>query len=142
MEHSLTSSSDALFKAMIKVQAEIVNPGRNAVNPFFKSRYATLDSMLAQIRPLLARHGLVLSQFVNNGELVTLLGHESGQYLSGSAPVVADKKGPQGYGSALSYQRRYQLESLLAIFSDVDDDGNSAESIKSDNTVSDDDLEF
>lgn len=82
-------------------------------------------------RPILARHGLAISQMPNtlDGQyvLTTILMHESGESIVSNQPVVSMKNDPQSLGSALSYCRRYSLTGVLSLASgDFEDDGNAA----------------
>ncbi|OEC87854.1 MULTISPECIES: ERF family protein [Methanobacterium] len=122
-----------LVKALCKVQEEITNPIAEATNPFFKSKYATLSSILNLVRPLLSKNGLYLYQNAGNDEnyvyIETKLIHTSGEYLQSSRLYLKpDKKTPQGIGSTITYGRRYQLAAVLGICDQDDDDGNAAES--------------
>lgn len=88
--------------------------------------YATLDAVLAATRPALAKHGIALTQLVDNGWLRTILIHESGESLETdlSLPNV---ESPQAFGSALTYMRRYAVVAILGVCAEEDDDGNAAE---------------
>lgn len=108
---------------------------KEAINPFFSSKYITLDSLMEQVLPLLNRVGLVLTQFpsyiATQGTVVpalrTRIDHpESGEFLEDTSPLVMDKENPQGQGSAITYMRRYALMAALGLVADVDDDGNAA----------------
>jgi len=121
-----------IIKALCKVQEEIVNPPKNAENPFFRSKYATLSTILNLVRPLLSKNGLFLYQNTGNNEdhiyVETKLLHISGEKIESDKLFLRpDKKTPQGIGSAITYGRRYQLATMLGICDQDDDDGNAAE---------------
>jgi hypothetical protein len=116
-------------------------------NPFFKSTYAALPSILEAIADPLTESGLVFSQFPDGDDLTSILIHpESGEYLQASYSMHPqpeystgkDKSGeivwrapqphttPQSVGSAITYARRYALGAILGLNIDKDDDGNAA----------------
>ena len=104
----------------------------DATNPHFRNKYASLGGVVAAIRPALNKHGLVYTQVTTNLDgspalKTTLIHAESGETLEGTSPLVLAKADPQGYGSALTYQRRYSLLSILGLVGDDDDDANSAQ---------------
>lgn len=119
-----------LFKAISAAQGEFTTVEKGKDNPFFKSKYAPLDSIIEMIRPILPKHGLSVVQFTDipqdgQGVIVeTIITHESGQYISGRLLMPMAKVDPQGAGSAISYGRRYALAAALNIVSDEDVDGN------------------
>lgn len=118
-------------KALVAFQMEVKDPSRDANNPFFKSKYVTLDNLLQAVRPLLAKHGLSFVQSPSgdgeNISVTTLLMHESGQWIESNPFLLkAAKADPQGAGSAVTYGRRYSLSSVLGVAWDDDDDGNNA----------------
>lgn len=94
--------------------------------------YAPLESILHAVTPALSRHGLSLTQATTALEsgkefLKTTLRHASGETLENLIPIFVRDDGPQAYGSALTYARRYGVTLLLCISADDDDDGNAAE---------------
>ena len=85
--------------------------------------------------PVLAKHGLAISQFITysehgGDELLTYLMHNSGQFIAYSMRLHLAKEDMQSFGSACTYARRYAYMSCLSIISDEDDDGNSATKAK------------
>ena len=118
--------------ALAKFQAEVRDPRKEADNPYFKSKYVTLDALVDCVRPVLAKHGLsFLQEPAGDGQnisVTTTLFHESGEWLE-SEPFVmkAAKVDPQGAGSAVTYGRRYTLQAILGVtWCEKDDDGNAA----------------
>lgn len=95
--------------------------------------YATLDSILSAVRPALCANGLVLSQSTGNDGgvefLETVLLHISGEWLSTRTAVIVQDRGPQAYGSGLTYAARYGISRLLCVCADDDDDGAAAAGI-------------
>lgn len=126
---SQSEKIDQLFTALSKVQASLQGAKKDASNPFFKSKYADLESCWDACRKLLAENGLCVVQTMDsyNGieVLVTTLGHSSGQWIGGSLPLNMKSKDPQGQGSAISYARRYSLAAIVGLVQ-TDDDGEAA----------------
>jgi len=94
--------------------------------------YAPLESILHAVTPALSRHGLSLTQAtkcLDSGKefVETTLRHASGEILTNLIPIFVRDDGPQAYGSALTYARRYGVTLLLCISADDDDDANAAE---------------
>jgi hypothetical protein len=112
-----------LIENLIAAQKEIENANRTAVNDFFKSRskkdgspYATLEDVIEAVKDKLLKHGVCIE--------TVFYGHGA-ELSTGKLFVPADKQTPQGYGSALTYARRYSLSLACGIGAD-DDDGNKA----------------
>ena len=131
------SDTKGVYKALLKVQSEITNPGNTAVNPFFKSKYAPLPDILNLVRPLLNKHGLILIQNTGSNDeglpfVQTILLDAEGDGTVESEKLILrpEKKSVQGIGSAITYGRRYQLSALLGISSEDDNDGNGGEEPK------------
>lgn len=116
-----------IYKALSEFQAKCPLIKKDASNPFFKSKYAPLDSILPIVLPLLKEVGLVISQIPDGNSLKTIIAHiDSGEVLEGTAELILDKQNPQGHGSAITYMRRYALVAMLGLNTDEDDDGNKA----------------
>ena len=114
------------MKALLEVQKEIEALSKDSKNPFFKSKYLDLPTLLKNVKPVLNKHGLILLQPVENRQVFSLLvDAESGENICGSGIPLPDIKDPQKLGAAITYFRRYTLTSLLAI-EEQDDDGNKA----------------
>ena len=119
-----------LAAALSKVQGELTYAKKDSANPFFKSRYADLESVWDACRSLLAGNGLSVIQMPGNyfeGRmwLVTRLCHESGEWIEQEMSLPVSKPDAQGAGSALTYMRRYALAAVVGVVQ-ADDDGNSA----------------
>jgi|TARA_R110000737_G_scaffold309335_2_gene317608 hypothetical protein len=117
--------------ALVGAISELDDPPMDAVNPHFKNKYATLKSCLDTVRPALARHGLVMMQFVmpsaNGGDrLVTRILHESGGFMEDEGISLVGADNMQKLGSAISYARRYGLLAILGLVGDPDDDAEVA----------------
>lgn len=122
----------ALLKALVGFQSECPAVKKSADNPFFKSKYATLDAIQHHIQPYLTKYGLVIVQknITNENGLYVMtdvIESTSGELISSVFPIIVQKNTPQEYGSAVSYAKRYSLSGLLnLIIADEDDDGNIA----------------
>ena len=119
-----------LAKALALAQPHISNPALDAVNPHFRSRYATLAAHIAAVRAPLAAQGISVVQSTRIDVLgavvvVTSLIHSSGEWISSELALPSGAT-PQTYGSALTYARRYALAALCGIVGDEDDDANAA----------------
>lgn len=136
-----SSTLAALAPALAKVNAELRTIVKDSTNPHFKNSYASLDTILETVRPILTKHGLSLLQGAStphtdeSGRIAafsveTMLLHTSGEFISNSAVMPLAKADPQGAGGAMTYGRRYGVSALLALATDEDDDGNSAVSPK------------
>jgi hypothetical protein len=122
--------ASSLSAAMAKAFAKIEAATKSANNPHFKSKYADLGAVIDAIKPPLIEHGLFFTQRshpAENGVSVeTVLHHEGGEELSlGTLFVPANKQDAQGFGSALTYARRYGLMTAFGVPAE-DDDGNAA----------------
>lgn len=125
MEKSQTITE--LAKALVKFQSEMKTVVFDASNPFFKSKYATLSTLVTHSKDLLVKHGLAVSQLTEGeGTITTILMHISGEYICSSLTLKPVKDDPQGRGSCITYARRYSYASILGLVSDEDDDGNKA----------------
>ena len=121
-----------LAKAMLRVQQSLSPASKDAENPFVNKRYATLNSVMDACREALTANAIWVSQYPVAAQaghlgLVTKLVHaESGQWQSSLMVMPLPKADPQGYGSALTYARRYGLATMVGLVSEVDDDGEGA----------------
>jgi hypothetical protein len=119
-----------LVGALTTFQGKMTAVKKDATNPFYKSRYATLDTIWDAIRKPLSENGLSVAQTMNlvndKSVLETTLYHTSGEWISGTQLVNPVKDDPQSLGSAISYARRYSLSAILGIVADEDDDANVA----------------
>lgn len=119
-----------LCAAMAKAFPEVEGATKDKNNPAFRSKYADLGSVMDAIKPALTKHGLFFTQSTHDTEggvcIETTVWHESGESLSfGRLFVPASKQDAQGYGSALTYARRYSLMTAFGVAPE-DDDGNAA----------------
>jgi hypothetical protein len=119
---TITKISPALLRAQRKIGAAL----KDAKNPFFKSNYATLGAVMEACKEHLNAEGISVLQPVmsdTTGQYVeTILLHESGEFLTSQMRLLLGKEDMQAYGSAVSYARRYGLQSMVFIPAE-DDDG-------------------
>ena len=120
-----------IAKALSKFQGAVKQPLKDKDNPFFKSKYVPLESVVEAITTVAAKHGLSFTQFPINDDnrvgVFTVIMHESGEWIE-SPPIYAQpaKQDAQGIGAVITYLKRYSLSAAFGITSDEDDDGNSA----------------
>ena len=119
-----------LAAAMAKAQAQMHNPRFDSTNPHFKSKFASLAAVREAVIPVLAKHGLSLTQFPVTHEgsagCVNHLAHESGEWMEETFLIPTDKNNAHGYASALTYAKRLSMQSVAGVVGDEDDDGNAA----------------
>src|SRR5271165_1123516 len=115
-----------LVAALAKAQAKMSGATKDKINPHFKSKYSSLAAIWEACRDALTEHGLAVSQptRMENGGIVlrTVLAHSSGQWIASETPVIMTKQDPQGFGSAMTYTRRYALAALVGVASDDESD--------------------
>jgi len=125
-------ADDLIYQQLVKALSEMTNPKKSATNPFFKSKYATLEDSLSIATKTLAKYDLGVMQLNvtrDNGScLVTRIIHKSGQFIEdGGVPLkLKDPNDAQKLGSAITYARRYGLQAMLGMIGEEDDDGNTA----------------
>jgi len=127
-----SATTGAIAAALAKAQGAIRNPHKDANNPYFKSKYAPLDTVVEAIRGAMAASELAYVQSVtcagNRVSVVTRVLHSSGEWLE-TDPLAADAKdaSPQAVGSATTYLRRYSLMAAVGLApTDEDDDGEAS----------------
>lgn len=111
---------------LLEFQKNVTKIKKDATNPYFKSRYASLGNILEEIKPLLNEFGLVLTQPIINNEVFTIITCIDTDKAITSGIVLPTGLKAQDIGSAITYYRRYTLSSLLSLEIDEDDDGNKA----------------
>lgn len=120
-----------LAAALVNFQKEVPTIKKDGTNPHFQSKFASLESIITTIKPTLSSNNLAVSQFpTGDDELVTILMHQSGQYIRTTVKISPQQRTPQGVGSAITYMRRYALSAVLGLATDEDDDGNAATAAK------------
>lgn len=120
-----------LIADLAQARAEMPRITFNSNNPFYKSQYTDLDGIIVQVTPALSKYGLILDHFTRITEegktiLHTRLWHKSGQWIETRARIMPAKDDIQSYGSAMSYQKRFNVMNLLGVTcgeDEYDDDG-------------------
>ncbi len=126
-----SESIKELATALAKAQGAIKGAVKDSANPFFKSKYADLASVVEAIRSAFAANGLSYVQSVEPSDkdevrVETTILHSSGEWIGcGVLALPVSKVDAQGYGSALTYARRYSLSAATGVAPE-DDDGNAA----------------
>lgn len=127
-----SSELNKLFEALSKAQLEMDVARNDSVNPFFKSNYADLASVVKASRPFLAKQGLSVIQRILPNEkgylyLFTRLCHASGQWMESRMMINPPKPDIQTLGSYITYLKRYCYSAIVGVVtSDEDDDGEKA----------------
>ena len=121
---------DKLAAALAKAQSEIRGAKKSSTNPFFKSDYADLDTVIKSCFPQLTKNGLSVIQGNDTCDkgsfyVTTMLLHESGQWVKSKLKMpIGGKKDAQAVGATITYARRFSLSAMVGI-AQTDDDGNS-----------------
>jgi len=121
-----------LAKSLSIVQGKLTYAKKDSKNPFFKSNYADLESVWDACRDLLSSNGLAVSQFPGlyseldkSMSLITMLTHESGEWISQEMSMPLSKVDAHGCMAILTYMRRASLAAVIGVVQ-ADDDGNTA----------------
>lgn len=131
MNEYQSQDTTKLAAALMQVQRDLQPAIKDAANPFTLNRYATFNCVMDTCREVLLANGIWLCQYpvqveVGHMGLVTKLTHaESGQWQASLAVVPLPKADPQGYGSCITYAKRYSLTAMLGMVTE-DDDGEGA----------------
>ena len=136
MSYGPVNTENKLAKALSKAQGEMESAKKDSKNPFFRSSYADLASVIQAIKEPLSNNGLAYTQIITEDDvLVTRLMHESGESIESRMKFTSGKGDMQSKGSAITYARRYTLQAIVGLSAE-DDDGNKAvESQKETKTV-------
>lgn len=111
---------------LLEIQGLDLQLVKDAENPHFKAGYATLGAVLDLLRPELQSRNLLLLQTLEGTTLkTTLVDVEDGDALESTMDIVLDKPTSQGFGSGITYARRYSLTTMFNLDAE-DDDGNEA----------------
>lgn len=117
----------SIYTKLLEIQAMHLAFEKDANNPFFKSKYVSLDSIVEKLTPILDEKKLVVYHFTDNKEIVTnLIDTEKETDCIQSRFPLIDSNDPQKLGSCITYAKRYNLSQIFNIITDRDDDGNEA----------------
>ena len=125
-----SESITKIAPALLAAQRQITFAAKDATNPHFKSKYADLPSVIDACKPALNAAGIAFMQTAGESEtprlvLTTRLIHESGEWIEGTASCPLPQADPQGFGSAITYLRRFGMAAIVGLYQE-DDDGNGA----------------
>lgn len=116
--------------AFLAAQKKIESVIKDSNNPFFKSKYADLTAVIEACKDKLNAQDIAILQPIEGMTVETILVHTSGEWFSSSTPIVAkDDNNPQALGSAITYAKRYGLQSMVLLPAE-DDDGNGVSTTK------------
>lgn len=109
--------------ALLKAQKEMQSATKKSTNPFLKSMYAGYEDVLEACKKPLNENDIVILQPHNAERNVveTVLVHSSGEWISSETPILYEEQNPQKMGSAITYARRYGLQSIIALPAEDDD---------------------
>ena len=130
-----STSITTIAKSLAAASASLRNPGQDATNPHFRSKYTSLVGLIDSLRAPLHAHGIIVLQPVSSPvagrvRVTTTLLHSSGEWMSSTADLASGATA-QSFGTAVSYLRRYTLQAMLGVSGDADaDDDGEAERVK------------
>ena len=130
-----STSITTIAKSLAAASASLRNPGQDATNPHFRSKYTSLVGLIDSLRAPLHAHGIIVLQPVSSPvagrvRVTTTLLHSSGEWMSSTADLPSGATA-QSFGAAVAYLRRYALQSMLGVSGDADaDDDGEAERVK------------
>ena len=119
-----TKKAKNMYQKLADAKAEIGAISKDSTNPFFKSKYFDINNLLSHVEPILHKHGLLLLQPIDAGNVNTIITDVDSREMINSEIPLPELNDPQKLGSAITYYRRYTLASLLALQAE-DDDANS-----------------
>jgi hypothetical protein len=114
-----------IYAKLHAAKLEIGKVAKTATNPHFKKSYADLNSLIEAVEPILLEKGLLLLQPIKEARVFSIIIDASSSESIESYIDLPTGATPQGMGSAITYYRRYTLQSLLSLQA-VDDDGHTA----------------
>lgn len=130
MNHS--EQINEIAAALSKAQAMLKPVKREQINPFFKSKYADLSSVIEGAKDALSQNNLAVTQLISNetsptvvNTLITILTHSSGQWFRSAVAIPLTKNDAQALGAAITYLRRYAFCAIVGVATE-DDDGHEA----------------
>jgi len=115
----------SIYKKLFEAKKEIGKISKDSTNPFFKSKYFDINSLLEHVEPILQKHELLLLQPIEDGKVITRIISVEKDGMVQSELTLPNIQDPQKIGSCISYYRRYTLQSLIGLQSQ-DDDANLA----------------
>ena len=120
----MSNKETSIYNKLYKVQKEIGAISKDSKNPFYNSKYFDINSLIKQVTPILEKYKLLLLQPIKEGKQYSVIIDLDGGSVESSLTLPTDLDA-QKIGSAITYYRRYTLQSLLGLQAE-DDDGNGA----------------
>ena len=118
-----------IYQKLLAIQKKNLSFTKNADNPFFKSKYLSLDQLIKGLNPELNALDLIIVHKTRQREVITLvIDTPTGKNIKSRFPIPEAITDPQKMGSAITYAKRYNIGQLFNIMTDVDDDGNATAS--------------
>ena len=114
-----------IYQKIIKVQEEVGTISKDSENPFFKSKFFDINKLVEVVKPVLSKNGLVLLQPIKDGKQYSIIVDSETTASVESELLLPNISDPQKLGSAVTYYRRYTLQSLLGLQAE-DDDANAS----------------
>ncbi len=122
-----------LYTKLLEIQKLHLEFEKDTTNPFFKSKYVSLDSIVSKLTPHLDKQWLLVIHFTKNNEIYTQVidseSEDGSDFIESQFPLVQSPD-PQKLGSCITYAKRYNLWQLFNIVTDWDDDGNEASEVE------------
>ena len=120
----MSKKEESIYNKLYKVQKEIGAISKDSTNPFYKSKYFDINSLIKQLTPILQKHNLLLLQPIEDDKQYSRIVDLDGGMVESSLALPTDLD-TQKIGGAITYYRRYTLVALLGLQAE-DDDGNTA----------------
>jgi hypothetical protein len=125
------------YEKLSAVKAEVGRISKDSSNPFFKSKYFDVNSLLLHVEPIIQKHELLLLQPIQDGLVKSIIFDTKGFSIE-SGIALPELNDPQKLGSAITYYRRYTLQSLLALQAEDDDANLASNKVVANNAPTDD----
>lgn len=129
------------YEKLAAVKAEVGRISKDSSNPFFKSKYFDVNSLLLHVEPIIQKNGLLLLQPIQDNLVKSIIFDTNGFSIE-SGIVLPELNDPQKLGSAITYYRRYTLQSLLALQAEDDDANLASNKVNSKSATTEDDQKW
>lgn len=129
------------YEKLAAVKAEVGRISKDSSNPFFKSKYFDVNSLLLHVEPIIQKHGLILLQPIQDNLVKSIIFDTNGFSIE-SGIVLRELNDPQKLGSAITYYRRYTLQSLLALQAEDDDANLASNKVNAKSATTEDDQKW
>jgi hypothetical protein len=129
------------YEKLAAVKAEVGRISKDSSNPFFKSKYFDVNSLLLHVEPIIQKNGLLLLQPIQDNLVKSIIFDTNGFSIE-SGIVLPELNDPQKLGSAITYYRRYTLQSLLALQAEDDDANLASNKVNAKSTTTEDEQKW